>query len=122
MEIISYFNGAHFFFFKDTNPAYKRQCLSKSPCVPTVACMKRWGLRTSYLSAGTNADAGQKHSYNHLNPNVLYMMLALVFIVNRFYFYSSCVNQLKIFPNIKFIMSNLCQFQRIKKLSKILVE
>jgi hypothetical protein len=25
----------------------------------TVACMKRWGLRASYLSTDTNADAGQ---------------------------------------------------------------
>ncbi|OJX91883.1 MAG: hypothetical protein BGP01_07315 [Paludibacter sp. 47-17] len=25
----------------------------------TVACMKRWGLRASFLSADTNADAGQ---------------------------------------------------------------
>jgi len=38
--------------------------------------MKRWGLRASSLSADTKADAGQKHSCNHLNPNVLYMMLA----------------------------------------------
>jgi hypothetical protein len=37
--------------------------------------MKPWGLRTSKLSADTNADAGQKHSNNHLNPNVLYIML-----------------------------------------------
>ena len=37
--------------------------------------MKRWGLRASSLSAVTKADAGQKHSINHLNPNVLYMRL-----------------------------------------------
>ena len=39
-------------------------------------CMKRWGLRASSLSAGTKADAGQNASYNHLTPNVLYIMLA----------------------------------------------
>jgi hypothetical protein len=32
-------------------------------------------LRASTLSADTKADAGQKTSNNHLNPNVLYMML-----------------------------------------------
>ena len=37
--------------------------------------MKRWGLRASSLSAVAKADAGQKHSRNHLTPNVLYMML-----------------------------------------------
>ena len=37
--------------------------------------MKRWGLRASSLSAVAKANAGQKLSYNHLNPNVLYMML-----------------------------------------------
>ena len=37
--------------------------------------MKRWGLRASSLSADTKADAGQKPLNNHLNPNVLYMML-----------------------------------------------
>jgi hypothetical protein len=41
----------------------------------TVACMKRWGLRASSLSADTNAEAGQKLSDNHLTPNVLYTML-----------------------------------------------
>ena len=41
----------------------------------TVTCMKRWGLRASSLSAVAKADAGQKHSRNHLTPNVLYMML-----------------------------------------------
>jgi hypothetical protein len=45
--------------------------------------MKRWGLRASSLSADTKADAGQKHSCNRLNPNVLYMMLPTVFIVLR---------------------------------------
>lgn len=38
--------------------------------------MKRWGLRASSLSAVAKADAGQNTSYNHLNPNVLYMMCA----------------------------------------------
>jgi len=27
--------------------------------LPTVACMKRWGLRAAFLSADTNANAGQ---------------------------------------------------------------
>jgi hypothetical protein len=40
--------------------------------------MKRWGLRASSLSAATKVDAGQNASRNHLNPNVLYMMLAVV--------------------------------------------
>jgi len=43
--------------------------------LPTATCMKRWGLRASSLSAVAKADAGQKHSRNHLTPNVLYMML-----------------------------------------------
>lgn len=30
--------------------------------------MKRWGLRASSLSAVAKADAGQKHSSNHLTP------------------------------------------------------
>jgi len=38
--------------------------------------MKRWGLRASSLSAVAKADAGQNTPKNHLNPNVLYMMLA----------------------------------------------
>jgi len=37
--------------------------------------MKRWGLRATTLSAVAKADAGQNSSSNHLNPNVLYMML-----------------------------------------------
>ena len=37
--------------------------------------MKRWGLRASFLSADTKADAGQKPLHNHLNPNVLYRLL-----------------------------------------------
>ena len=37
--------------------------------------MKRWGLRASSQSAVTKAYAGQNTSSNHLNPNVLYMML-----------------------------------------------
>jgi hypothetical protein len=36
------------------------------------------GLRASFLSAVTKANAGQDVSNNHLNPNVLYMMLAAV--------------------------------------------
>jgi len=43
--------------------------------------MKRWGLRASSLSADTKVDAGLKDSSNHLNPNVLYMMLAVVFLL-----------------------------------------
>jgi hypothetical protein len=42
--------------------------------------MKRWGLRASSLSAVAKADAGQNALCNHLNPNVLYMMLVAVFI------------------------------------------
>ena len=38
--------------------------------------MKCWGLRASSLSTVTKVDAGQKHSSNQLNPNILYMMLA----------------------------------------------
>jgi hypothetical protein len=38
--------------------------------------MKRWGLRATFLSAVAKANAGQNTSHNHLNPNVLYMMLA----------------------------------------------
>ena len=45
----------------------------------TVTCMKRWGLRASSLSAATNADAGHDVLHNHLNTNVLYMMLWHVF-------------------------------------------
>jgi len=49
----------------------------------TVTCMKRWGLRASSLSAVTKADSGQNTSNNHLNPNVLYKMLAnRLFIIN----------------------------------------
>jgi hypothetical protein len=46
----------------------------------TEACMKRWGLRASFLLADTNADAGQNACFNHLNPNVLYMMLGKVIL------------------------------------------
>lgn len=47
--------------------------------------MKRWGLRASTLSAVTKADAGQNASSNHLNPNVLYMMLAVCgFLIGHF--------------------------------------
>jgi hypothetical protein len=34
------------------------------------------GLRETDLSAVTKVSAGQKGSYKHLNPNILYMMLA----------------------------------------------
>jgi len=42
--------------------------------------MKRWGLRASYLSSDTNADAEQNACINRLNPNVLYTMLGNVVI------------------------------------------
>jgi len=45
--------------------------------------MKCWGLRASSLSAVTKVGAGQKLSSNHLNPNILYMMLAAVFFFVR---------------------------------------
>ncbi len=48
--------------------------------------MKRWGLRASTLSAVPKADAGQNTSINHLNPNVLYMMLAVVIYSIRLVF------------------------------------
>jgi hypothetical protein len=41
--------------------------------------MKRWGLRASALSAVAKANAGQNISSNHLNPNVLYMVLGNVY-------------------------------------------
>ena len=48
----------------------------------TAACMKSWGVRTSSLSTDTNANAGQKYSNNHLNPNVLYTLLhAVLFVI-----------------------------------------
>jgi hypothetical protein len=60
----------------------------------TDTCIKRWGLRASSLSAVAKADAGQKTSNNHLNPNVLYMMLYaeifsfhVVKIINLFHAY-----------------------------------
>ncbi len=56
--------------FRITMPSFK--------FAVTVTCMKRWGLRASSLSAVTKADAGQKPWHNHLTPNVLYMMLAVV--------------------------------------------
>ena len=42
--------------------------------------MKRWGLRTSLLSADTEANAGQKVSHNRFTPNVLYMVLCSVIL------------------------------------------
>ena len=36
--------------------------------------MKRWGLRASFLSSDTKADAKQNACFNHLNPNDLYTM------------------------------------------------
>jgi hypothetical protein len=46
--------------------------------------MKRWGWRASYLSAVAKADAEQNDSSNHLNPNVLYTMLAPVLLYYPF--------------------------------------
>ena len=48
--------------------------------------MANGGLRASSLSADTKADAGQNTSCNHLNPNVLYMMLAAaLYFINYFF-------------------------------------
>jgi hypothetical protein len=58
--------------------------LDRTKVCLTVTCMKRWGLRASSLSAVTKADAGQNVSDNHLNPNVLYMMLAVRFYFNLY--------------------------------------
>jgi len=63
---------------------------------PTFACMKRWGLRASSLSAVAKADAGQNTSYNHLNPNVLYMMLCGVF-----HFSFVCINNFFVALGVK---------------------
>ena len=40
--------------------------------------MKCWGLRAPSLSAVAKVGAEQKGSRKHLNPNILYMMLATV--------------------------------------------
>ena len=45
-----------------------------------------WGLRASSLSAVTKVGAGQKRSSNHLNPNILYMMLYTVVIFSIVFF------------------------------------
>src|SRR5690606_6485662 len=50
-------------------------------CSASRHTMKRWGLRASSLSAVTKANAGQNTSCNHLNPNVLYMMLPAVIYI-----------------------------------------
>src|SRR5690606_34523740 len=61
----------------------KKPCkqVARPNCASTVTCMKRWGLRASSLSTDTKADAGQNTSSNHIITNVLYMMLAFVFIL-----------------------------------------
>lgn len=73
--------------------------------------MKCWGLRASSLSAVTKADAGQKTSNNHLNPNILYMMLWPV--VHSFFVYRY-VSFLAIFINFrviyKIIIAKLIKF------------
>jgi hypothetical protein len=42
--------------------------------------MKRWGLRALSLSAVAKADAELNVSCNHLIPNVLYIILPIIFI------------------------------------------
>jgi len=68
--------------------------------------MKRWGLRASYLSADTKANAGQKHSNNRLNPNVLYMMLCALII-----HFSIKKIIIKIIPHIEYKQVQLCSCQ-----------
>ena len=41
----------------------------------TVTYMKCWGLRALSLSAVTKVSVGQKGSFKHQTPNILYMML-----------------------------------------------
>jgi hypothetical protein len=62
--------------------------LDRTALQPTVTYMKCWGLRVSSLSAVTKVGAGQKGLRNHLTPNILYMMLAIVIysIVNFSFF------------------------------------
>ena len=56
----------------------------------TDTCIKRWGLRASSLSAVAKVEAGQKHSSNHLTPNVLYMMLPPGVLYFQSFFLSIC--------------------------------
>jgi hypothetical protein len=51
----------------------------------TVECMKRWGLRASFLSVNIKVEAMQVVMLIYLNPNVLYTILW----VCAFYFCSS---------------------------------
>jgi hypothetical protein len=51
--------------------------------------MKRWGLRASFLSADTNANAGQNALLNHLDPNALYTMLCLGVYFSLYLYYIS---------------------------------
>jgi len=50
-------------------------CTVAPPLVPNGCVYEMLGLRETDLSAVAKADAGQSTSQNHLNPNVLYMML-----------------------------------------------
>lgn len=59
--------------------------------------MTSGGLWASYLSADTKANAGQNASSNHLSPNVLYMMLPVVFM--QFLILSFLLNQSKENPH-----------------------
>ena len=61
-------------------------------CSASRHTIKRWGLRAWSLSADTKADAGQNTSINHLNPNVLYMMLAVRAFYISFYKLSFSIN------------------------------
>ena len=45
--------------------------------------MKRWGVRASFLSTDTNADAGQNTWFNHLTLNVLYTILGTVILISN---------------------------------------
>jgi hypothetical protein len=62
------------------------------------------GIADSSLSAIAKAGAGQKHSINHLNPNILYMMLA----VRIFFFYV-----------LIFMLIQICLIGKMHIISKI---
>ena len=55
----SRFNRKHKLFVKENCHGITFPSQASELCHLTVACMKRWGLRASYVSADTNADAGQ---------------------------------------------------------------
>src|SRR5690606_268696 len=57
------------------------------------------GLRETDLSAVTKVSAGQKLSSNHLNPNVLYMMLcAALYSFQSIWSFSKSIFVVSIFP------------------------